>query len=618
MDLDALDAVLQANGITKGLVAHPRVEHVRDILDKRESGLHDRLMTSGDPAKIKPVLEMYEARHRSLVLEEQDPLRYGFRVPMSYVVDQEIARIREKPDTVPIILALGGNRASKSVDAARRVMELMCSKDNMSVAVLCPTQAQARDVAMAYLWRYFPPEWKEDESGKKKHGAKGSYSYNSKTGFTDDKFTLPNGSKCIFKFYRDGDVKAWEGTEYDLVWADEEVTQDWVDAAIIRLGTRTGTLLITFTPISGMTPVVQSIQAECSPVLSSLRNGGGINLPKKGLQRLATIERSPTKSVVRFWPEDNPYGGYKTLENLALSEKWTLQTILCRLYGFAHKVKDAAFPTFSHEAHSFTPSPEFIAKLHADAKKGIKPTWYHVVDPCSGRPFFMKWYMVLPGLGQPRAICMREWPQQGDDVPGWGDPGEWAVPSKDGRLKDGERGSAQEVKGLTVNFMHSEMDRVEHELAFEFEGADEPEAMIQPYVRLMDSRGGSVSQMAGDSNDTLIDEFYKIRPDGKLGRDFVKASGQNLNPSGHRSTDGIHLINDWLGYRQDEPLGVLNEPRLRFHERCANSLWALKNFTGADGNEGACKDPIDVDHYFVRDDPHYVNGSSFIIDSGRR
>jgi len=616
MTIEDLPAFLAEIGLKRATEHHPRIAQFRDTLEAIKPGLHDSLLFSGDMEKCQALIDGYQKRQEEIEQEESDPLRYGFRVPGSYVIDKEIERIREKPNVIPFILNLGGNRSGKTDDAARRIMELMCSRPNVSVAILCPSQAQARDVAMAYLWRYFPPEWKEEETGKKRHGAKGSYSYNEKTGFTDDKFTLPNGSKCIFKFYLDGNVTAWEGTTYDAVWADEEVTQDWVDAAQVRLSDRTGLLLLTFTPIKGMTPVISSIQANCSVV--QRRDGGSDVIPRKGLEKLPYLERSNSASVVYFWPQDNPYGGCKTNENTAIDKKWPLSLIKCRLYGIAYMVKDAAFPTFSLEAHSLTPSKEFIEKLHVDAKKGIKPTWYHVVDPCSGRPFFMKWYMVLPGLGQPRAICMREWPQQEDYIPGWGDPGEWAVPSKDGRLKDGERGSAQEVKGFTVNFMHSEMDRIEHELAVEFEGAEDPEAMIEPYVRLMDSRGGSVSQMAGDSNDTLIDEFYKLRDGDKPARDFVKASGQNLNPSGHRSTDGIHLINDWLGYRQDEPLSALNEPRLRYHIRCTNSLWALKNFTGADGNEGACKDPIDVDHYFVRDDPQYVDGKGFIIDNGRR
>jgi hypothetical protein len=230
----------------------------------------------------------------------------------------------------------------------------------------------------------------------------------------------------------------------------------------------------------------------------------------------------------------------------------------------------------------------------------------------------MQWWMVTPGLGHFKARLMREWPQMGDDVPGWGDPGEWAVPSKDNKLKDGERGPAQEKKGYTVNFMHSEMDRVEHELAVEFEGATDLSVMIEPYKRIMDSRGGGVTQMSGESNDNLIDEFYKLRPDGSNGRDFERASGQNLNPSSHRSSDGIHMINDWLGYNTEEDVGELNCPRIQIHTRCQNTAWALKNFTGADGSEAACKDPVDCVHYFVRDDPAFVDERDFIIDTNRR
>lgn len=608
------ESLVQA-GLARADEVHPRLKRVRESLEELRPGLHDELVTSGDSEKVGALFKAYADRLSEIENEENDPLRYGWRVPGGEVIDQELERIRSRPNTIAKILALGGNRAAKSEDAARRIILTMVNKPFAKVAVLCPSQNQAREVAMPRLWKYFPREWKQEESGKQKHGAKGSYSYNNKTGFTEDSFTLPNGSSCIFKYYVDGNVKNWEGGEYDAVWADEEVTQEWVDAAVIRLASRSGFLIVTFTPISGYTPVVAWFLASTSVAKKRVAEHVDNEL-------LSVLERGNDRSVVYFWPEDNPYplGSYKNLVQLAIDGKWTKNLIKTRLYGIPLKVKDAAFPTFDYGVHGFDPSPDWFDRLKADAKKGIKPTWYHVVDPCSGRPFFMQWYAVLPGLGESRAICMREWPQQEDHVPGWGDPGEWALPSKDGKLKDGERGPAQEKKGFTVAFMHAEMDRIEHELAVECEGADPTDktAMIQPHLRLMDSRGGSVSQMAAESCDTLIDEFYKIRADGKAGRDFEKASGQNLNPSTHRSSDGIHLINDFIGYDPNQPIGPLNEPRLKFHIRCKNSMWALKNFTGADGGEGACKDPVDVVHYFVRSDPYYRDNSPWIHDNGRR
>ena len=611
--------IVKSRGMTRSVddpkKPHPRVRSVWDECERKRPGGYMELLNSGDKDKVKALLGLYQARHLEIVNEERDPLRYGWRVPASFVVDVEINRIQGKPKTVAMILCLGGNRASKSVDAARRVMQLMVSKPGAKVAILCPSEAQAREVAMVYLWRYFPYEWKSEQTGKQKHGALGSYSYNTKTGFTDGKFTLPNGSMCIFKYYVDGVVKNWEGGEYDMVWGDEEVTQDWVDAAVIRLATLCGLLLITFTPISGKTPVVASIQSMCEVV--ERRSGGGLNLPKNGLESLPVLERAEDKAIVYFWPEDNVYGGYETLENLALSNKWPLSLIKTRLYGIAHQVKDAAFPTFSYEAHGWQPTDKEMEAFKADAKKG-KLTWIQVVDPCSGRPFFCTWWLVLPGLGdKPEARCVREWPQPEDNIPGWGDPGEWAVPSKDGKLKDGARGSAQEAQGFTVEFMHSEFDRIEAELAVEFEGAEHGE-MIEPYARIMDCRGGNQAQMGAVVNEDLIDAFYHERSDGKPGRDFEDSSGKNLNASSHRSGDGIHLINDWLGYDTTRVVDALNRPRMRIHKRCKNMLWCLKNYTGADGPTAASKDPVDNVHYFVRHDPQPVAGQSWIVDTGRR
>jgi phage terminase large subunit-like protein len=597
---------------------HPRLLSVFNALEARRPGFHDELLASGEREKLKALLKVYQDRHMEIVNEERDPLRFGWRVPAGKVVDAELARIREVANTVAVILALGGNRAAKSHDAARRIIRLMVDKPGARIAVLCPSQGQAREVAMRYLWAHFPYEWKAEQTGKQKHGAQGSYSYSLKTGFTEEAFTFQNGSSLIFKYYVDGNVKNWEGGEYDAVWADEEVTQDWVDAAMIRLGTRRGWLLLTFTPISGMSPVVDGIQSECSVV--ERRDGRSDLLQDRKLAGLPVLERSASKSIVYFWPKDNPYGGYQALENLAISEKWPASLIMCRLFGIAHRIKSAAFPTFSYDVHGWEPTPKFLEALHQDCRNDQKPTWVQVIDPCKGRPFAMTWWLVLPGMGnsKPLARCVREWPQQGDYIPNWGDPGEWALPSKDGRLKDGMRGPAQEPQGHTIEFMHDEMDRVEHELAVEFEGNTEPCAQIEIYQKIMDCRGGSDTQMGAVVSQDLIDAFKNDRSNGKPGRWFEDSSGKNLNPSSHRSSDGIHLINDWLGYNHSAPVDPLNEPRMKFHKRCKNIMWAMKHFTGADGPEAACKDWIDNAHYFVRADPYPADGADWIIDTGRR
>lgn len=63
-------------------------------------------------------------------------------------------------------------------------------------------------------------------------------------------------SELKFRSYDQG-RKIFQGFELDLFWADEEVPQDVYAEALIRTMTTGGLCMITFTPLSGLTPLVQ-------------------------------------------------------------------------------------------------------------------------------------------------------------------------------------------------------------------------------------------------------------------------------------------------------------------------------------------------------------------------
>lgn len=57
--------------------------------------------------------------------------------------------------------------------------------------------------------------------------------------------------------------RIFQGTEEDLIWFDEECPQDVYDEALIRTMTTHGKTMLTFTPLSGLTPLVISfLQAD--------------------------------------------------------------------------------------------------------------------------------------------------------------------------------------------------------------------------------------------------------------------------------------------------------------------------------------------------------------------
>lgn len=70
---------------------------------------------------------------------------------------------------------------------------------------------------------------------------------------------VPTGgySRMKFRSYDQG-RRIFQGTEEDIIWFDEECPEDVYDEALIRTMTTGGITMLTFTPLSGLTPLVIS------------------------------------------------------------------------------------------------------------------------------------------------------------------------------------------------------------------------------------------------------------------------------------------------------------------------------------------------------------------------
>lgn len=68
-------------------------------------------------------------------------------------------------------------------------------------------------------------------------------------------------STLQFRSYDQG-RKAWQGTERDIVWYDEEPPEDIYTEGLLRTMTTKGSVISTFTPLSGLTNVALSFMPE--------------------------------------------------------------------------------------------------------------------------------------------------------------------------------------------------------------------------------------------------------------------------------------------------------------------------------------------------------------------
>ena len=107
----------------------------------------------------------------------------------------------------------------------------------------------------------------------------------------------------------------------------------------------------------------------------------------------------------------------------------------------------------------------------------------------------------------------------------------------------------------------------------ELDGTDEP-----MHVRIIDSRAASQSKISAKENVTLYEEV------ARLAENFQPASGQQI-------AVGLNFLRDRLV-----------AGKYLIAASCKNTIFAYENYTGLDGQKGACKDFIDCDRYAVLSD----------------
>jgi hypothetical protein len=534
-----------------------------NVLARFEDGV--RRMT---PDQLVEFHKLFEERIR---LELEDPYRYGAVLPIWALADRQFAELREQfPKGVIELLVLGGNRASKSRYLARRAVQILVENPGAKVWCLQSTESSSIQNQQPYIWEYLPAEWKPAASGKMRKGVVTNITYSQKGGFTENSFVLPNGSQCWFKFYS-MDVKAIEGAELNYCWADELVTPEWLEALRFRLITRNGELAVGFTPILGYTDTVAEYLAGAITLEDTEAE---LVLDAKGRPERVPRVQQCTKStarVVYFHTADNPFGNYDAMKTELI--KSPKDRVLMRAYGVPTKKAANMFVNFNTNVHVIPPDRV--------PSRGVN---YHVVDPCSGRNWFMIWAR-FDAAG--RCFVYDEWPSQIREVPGVGLPGPWAIPG--GNNPDGIPGDAQRSFGFGLSHYKLEIENIEARHAREAED-------FAVFERIMDSRYGNARTVARETPTTLIEECAEI------GLHFTAAPGDGI-------AEGVTMIINWLSYDTDKPLDATNQPSLYITSNCKNMIFAISQYTGTGPKTSGTKDAVDVLRYLV------LSGASYHSDS---
>lgn len=514
------------------------------------------------------LVDVLAQREELIQMEKKDPFHCGIEPPHWQMADDEFAQVDE-------LLILGGNRSGKSEFASKRVVK--CINDIPEANVLCmhTTASTSVEQQQQYIWKYLPSEWKMAKKGKVTN-----LTFSKKGGFTESCCVAPNGSRIFFRNYSQSlESGILEGSEWDMVWADELCPQDFIVSLRFRLTTRSRQpapnypdgypwrgLLITFTPVTGYTPTVREFMQGARTIKAVDAD------PELLPNEKVPVIQQPLKDnarIVFFHSEWNKYNDYDALKRTLQHDPKT--KILTRAYGLPTRVSGGQFPRFG-SAHLVNSSqiPE-------------EGTNYMVVDPSHGKNWVMIWVRVAQ---DGKCYVYREFPSQVHPIEGLGMVGEWAVA---GKKIDGDKGMAQQPFGWSLT-------RYAQEILKQENGE-------KVFMRIMDSRFGHASTPTKSGMTTLIDEMAELK--------------MFFEPSvGVRIEEGVTLINDLLDYNEEQEVDSLNCPKLYVHEDCKNVRFALSVWTGMDGKTGASKDFVDVLRYFCLSAPTYLDESAGVLHKG--
>jgi hypothetical protein len=504
----------------------------------------------------------FEGRGKALENEQKDPFRHACKLKPWIDADRLLLQCM-------LLACLGGNRAGKTEYGAFTGMHKAAEKAGANILWLHESDSSSVGIQQKAVYKYLPEEWRDIKKGQITN-----ILYSVKNGFSDNKFVLPNGSVGMFGSYKQ-DIKDYEGFEYDLVVADENLPLAWLRTLMVRLATRAGRFIWSFTPIHGITPTLKEIvegavTVESRPVDPALLDPQRVHVDDCPPGHMPYIQKStlPDTSVIYFHSDLNPYSDYVSLRKILL--RFETEDRKRRGYGYARNTMLTLFPMFS-AFHVIEELPE------GDY------TRYHFADPAGARNMFQLWVAV--DLHR-RHFVYREWP----DISRYG---EWASPSENPTRWDGDPGPGQPTLGFGV---------LEYKRQIL---ADEGKETIEQ--RYMDPRSGAAAAITEDKGgQSLMDRFREEQFNER--KELVGPMMDFLPAPGLREDEGVQAINDLLSYNRHEPIvALMNEPKLFVLKRCQNLIWALKNYTGHDGEKAACKDPIDDLRYMATQRLDYLD-----------
>lgn len=463
----------------------------------------------------------------------------------------------------------GGNRSSKSVFAARLMVWLLLNIPEARIRCYQVNDEKSLSEQQAYIWEALPQRFK---NFARKKGVAHSIQYSQKNGFTGGKLIIPpmrgysRGGEMTFGTYQQyrNDPQVVEGFWAHAIWCDEEAPQKMFERLLTRLYDARGRMVLTFTTIQGWSPLVADVIGRVKTLRK--RRATLLHPPRDIPVAQESISR-PNTRIYYFWTQDNPFIPDTSSERLRGRPE---EEILAVAYGIPSKPARSKFPLFDDTIHVIKhESMPWLVPVASD-EEIPETTRYQIIDPSGSKPWFVIW-IAVDALSN--VYVYREWPDE--SMGAWGEPGESAL---------GKAGQAQKPNGWGIK------DYVEL-----FAELEKGETIFE---RLIDPRYAASTRQAKEGAVSLTSELEDE------GLTYIPAPGLAID-------HGLSHINGLLRWDQSKPISALNRPKIYISDRCVNLIEAMKNYTGAGGDE-VWKDPIDCVRYCLEAGADFIGKTDLV------
>jgi phage terminase large subunit-like protein len=275
----------------------------------------------------------------------------------------------------PVTIAFGGNRAGKSDTGAFWTIENFLKQPHKKMWACTVDEPLSIRVQMAKIHNMLPANLKRKSTNRQTNFY---YNYTSTGGYTNNKFTLTNGTSMEFKFYSQ-DVKTFQGEDLDAIWFDETPPKPHYDECTVRLWDRGGRVLITNTATEGVTPWVRDVISDLETKLQRYAPLVRKHLP------VAQFSRTLQANVFYLWTLDNPHIDHEAVMRKA--KNYSTSELELRLFGIPSNLQGLIYPAFQQNIH-IRPTPPFRPPPHT--------LYIHALDPHDRKSWCMGWYAYTP------------------------------------------------------------------------------------------------------------------------------------------------------------------------------------------------------------------------------